>query len=220
LLDGWEAVRGQPMPVRAAAIAALGTGRPIREVMRWSLGRRDQALFAFYAGMFGDRFDAVTPCARCAEPLEMDLPLSRIRPSRRAIPPRAGTTIRIGRRRVRCRHPNTEDLLAVAASRDVDEARAALVARCVRTKDPVLRERAAARLADNASDVQLNLTCPACGHAWQAPFDIGTFAWGALDHWARRTLAEIHVIASVYGWSEDQILRLTAARRQSYVEMI
>ena len=68
--------------------------------------------------------------------------------------------------------------------------------------------------------MQLDLTCPACGHAWQAPFDIATFVWRELDDWAQRTLREIHVIAGAYGWSEDEILQLSARRRQIYVEMI
>ena len=41
-----------------------------------------------------------------------------------------------------------------------------------------------------------------------------------LDDWARSTLQGIHLIASAYGWTEEQILQLSARRRQAYVEMI
>lgn len=220
LLDGWETFRGQPMPLRAAALAALSAGKPIGEVMRWSVGRRDRTLFALRAQLFGDRVDAVVSCPSCAEPLEMEMPLTQIAPSGK--PPRNAEfrTLRIGGVRIRCREPNSEDLLAVASSRDVGEARAALVARCVETDNPELRERAAAILGSEASDVQLDLTCPACGHAWQTPFDIAAFVWGELDEWAQRTLHEIHVIAGAYGWSERDILALSARRRQTYLEMI
>ena len=68
--------------------------------------------------------------------------------------------------------------------------------------------------------MQLDLTCPACGHAWQTAFDIAAFVWRELDDWAERTLHEIHVIASAYGWTESEILELGARRRQTYVEMI
>ena len=37
---------------------------------------------------------------------------------------------------------------------------------------------------------------------------------------AERTLHEIHVIASAYGWSERDILRLSAKRRQTYVDLV
>ncbi len=220
LLDGWETVRGQQMPVRAAALAALSTDQPLADVMRWSVARRDQALFDFRAQMFGDRVEAVVPCPACAEQLEMQLALAQIAPSKSGAGPSAFRTVQIGGRRIRCRQPNSEDLLAVASLTDVAAAREQLIARCVDSDDPSLREQAAALLARHANDVQLDLTCPACGHAWQTAFDIAAFVWRELDDWAQRTLHEIHVIAGAYGWSERDILELSARRRQAYVEMI
>lgn len=220
LLDGWETFRDQPMPLRAAALAALLSSQPLTRVMCWSVERRDQALFDFRAQIFGDAVEAVAACPGCGERLEMQIPLSRIAPPGNGSRRPEFRTIRLGRHRIRCREPNSEDLLAIAAMRDVGEARAELMARCIQSNDRDLRERAAARLAGTASDVQLDLTCPACGHTWRAPFDIATFVWGELEDWARRTLHEIHVIAGAYGWSEDEILRLGARRRQTYVEMI
>jgi hypothetical protein len=221
LLESWEALQATPAPVRAAALAALVTGRPLPDVLRWSIARRDCALFDFRAQMFGERVDAVIACPNCADQLEMHLSLAQIAPSRSARRKSAFQTLHVDGAPVRCRAPNSEDLLNIAASRDVTEARALLIARCIRTDDPELRERAAALLSDQpADDVELNLTCPACGHGWQAPFDIAAFVWRELDDWAQRTLREIHVIAGAYGWSEDQILQLSARRRQMYVEMI
>jgi hypothetical protein len=221
LLDSWETFRGQPMPVRAAALASLLTDHPLADVMRWSVARRDEALFDFRAQVFGDRVDAVTSCPACAERLEMHLTLAEIAPSRTGTPaPSVFRTMRVGGSRVRCRLPNGEDLLAVASLTDIAEAREQLIARCVQSDDADLRERAAAALARQADDVQLDLTCPACGHAWQTAFDIAAFVWRELDDWAQRTLREIHLIASAYGWSESEILELSARRRQTYVEMI
>lgn len=221
LLESWETLQGQPMPVRAAGLAALLTGRSLPNVLRWSLARRDRALFDFRAQMFGERVEAVTACPNCAEQLEMQLPLAQIAPSKTAARKSGFQTMHLDGAPVRCRAPNSEDLLAVSASRDVAEARTQLIARCIQTDDPELRERAAALLSGApADDVELNLMCPACGHTWQAPFDIATFVWRELDDWAQRTLREIHVIAGAYGWSEDEILQLSARRRQLYVEMI
>jgi hypothetical protein len=220
LLDGWETFRGQPMPLRAAALAALSTDQPLADVMRWSVARRDQALFAFRGQIFGDRVDAITSCPACAEQLEMQLALAQIAPPKSAASRSALRTVRIAGRRINCRLPNSEDLLAVATLTDLTEAREQLIARCVPSGDPDLRERAAARLARQTDDVQLDLTCPACGHAWQSAFDIAAFVWRELDDWAQRTLHEIHVIASAYGWSETEILELSARRRQTYVEML
>ena len=35
-----------------------------------------------------------------------------------------------------------------------------------------------------------------------------------------RTLNEIHLLASAYGWSEGEILSLTAKRRRLYLQMV
>ena len=221
LLESWEALQGQPMPMRAAGLAALLTGRSLPDVLRWSIPRRDRALFDFRGQMFGERVDAVIPCPNCAEHLEMQISLAQIAPSKTRARKSRFRTLRVDGASVRCRAPNSADLLTIAASRDVAEARAQLIARCIQSEDPELRERAAALLAgEPADDVELNLTCPACGHTWQAPFDIANFVWRELDDWAQRTLREIHVIAGAYGWREDEILRLSARRRQMYVEMI
>lgn len=218
LLDGWETFRVQPMPLRAAGLAALATDRPLAEVMRWSVARRDHALFEFRGQVFGDRVEAVTRCPACDEQLEMHLPLTQITPKTPSAS--SSQTLRIGRTRINCRLPNTEDLLAVASFTDVSDARNELIARCVKSDDPDLREQAAVLLADHAEDVQLELTCPACEHTWQSAFDIAAFVWRELEEWAHRTLHEIHVIASAYGWGESEILELSARRRQTYVEML
>lgn len=221
LLDGWDSVRGEAMPVRAAALASLAGDVPLSEVMRWSIARRDVALFDLRARVFGDSLDAVVRCPACDEQLEMQLAISGIRPVE-DIPPGSGVDrieVLVGNRRVPCRLPNTEDLIAAAACRDVAAARDALLERCVEADDPEVREQAAALLVSPA-DVQLDLTCPSCAHGWRTPFDIASFVWRELDEWAQRTLQDIHVIASAYGWTEDQILQLSARRRQTYVEMI
>jgi hypothetical protein len=74
--------------------------------------------------------------------------------------------------------------------------------------------------ADPQADIQLDLSCPACQHHWQAAFDVVAFLWNEIDSWAHRILSDIHVIASAYGWSEADILALSAARRQTYLDLI
>jgi hypothetical protein len=218
LLDGWEAVRARPMPARGASLAAALDDRPVGEVMRWSVTRRDRTLFELRAQLFGDALDAVTSCPACAQRLEMRLTLSEIAPpGDDVVQPEA---LRVGDVGVSWRAPTSEDLLAIAAVADPDEAREALLARCIATDDPELRERAAAALAEQPADVRLRLTCPSCGHVWSSPFDIAAFLWSELDDWARSTLREIHTIAYAYGWTEDEILGLSARRRRTYVEMI
>lgn len=219
LLDGWEAVRAEPMPVRAAALAALAANTPLGDAMHWSIPARDRILFDFRARVFGDGIDAVTRCPRCDEPLEMQFSLANVRPRFPGRGSKETRTVRVGRQRIRCRLPNSADLLAVLEQDRADEARAVLLERCIESADAELRERAAAMLPSEPTDVRLDLNCPACGHTWDTPFDIAAFAWRDVDEWAQRTLREIHVLAAAYGWTEDQILALGARRRQTYIEM-
>ena len=158
------------------------TDRPLAEVMRWSVARRDRALFDFRAQVFGDRVEAVTFCPACGSSSKCTSRWRRSR--RRKAPPRVRRfgPLRIGGTRIRCRLPNSEDLLAVASLTDIAEARDA-ADRPLRAKPttPICASRPRHSWRHQADDVQLDLTCPSCGHAWQTAFDIAAFVWRELD---------------------------------------
>ena len=117
---------------------------------------------------------------------------------------------------------------------DLDGARATLLTGCIAsaTRDGEVIEASAlpsevldtvvARLRqlDPQADVALDLTCPQCQHGWREPFDIVTFFWSEVAVAARRLLVEVHDLASAYGWSESEILHLSPARRDAYLEML
>jgi hypothetical protein len=50
-------------------------------------------------------------------------------------------------------------------------------------------------------------------------FEIGTFLWTELAAQAKRLLREIAALARVFGWSEAEVLSLSATRRQIYLEL-
>jgi hypothetical protein len=77
-----------------------------------------------------------------------------------------------------------------------------------------------ATTVDPLAEVELTLDCPECGFSWQSPFDIVSFLWSELDLWAKQMLSEIHILASNYGWSEADIVALSAQRRQHYRGLI
>lgn len=62
---------------------------------------------------------------------------------------------------------------------------------------------------DPQSNLEINLTCPACGHCWAALFDIVSFLWAEINNWAERTLRTVHLLARAYGWREADILALS-----------
>ena len=74
--------------------------------------------------------------------------------------------------------------------------------------------------ADPQADVQLALTCAACGHQWESLFDIVSFFWTEINAWVTRILQEVHILASAYGWREADILAMSPRRRQLYLEMV
>ena len=121
---------------------------------------------------------------------------------------------------------------AVAA--DAQTAARLLMQRCVsaarRAGDPVdvaalpdaVVDTLGAAIArrDPDADVRITLACPACGRESQLHFDIVSYVWSELDDWAQRLLADVHVLARAYGWSEASILALSPARRALYLEMV
>jgi hypothetical protein len=140
--------------------------------------------------------------------------------------------LRVGTYEVKLRLPTSRDLLALKQN-ETDDPRRYLLSRCVLSADvdgqpadttdlpsPVMDAAAQALAsADPQAVVKLSITCAACGHPWQAPFDILSYLWTELDAWAARILREVHVLACAYGWRESDILALSPARRKFYLDM-
>jgi len=132
------------------------------------------------------------------------------------------------------RLPDSLDLAAIASCSDVDTARRLLVSRCVlkaiqrgeEVAVEALPETVIAALAeqmagcDPQAEVQIDFTCPSCGHHWLLMFDIVSFLWTEICVQAKRLMREVHTLAWAYGWREADILSLSAARRQMYMEMV
>jgi len=138
--------------------------------------------------------------------------------------------------------PDSFDLAAIASAREPEAARQLLLDRCVvgiaRSGAPASLESQnsiAARdlpativallsekleQVDPDADISFELTCPACGHRWQVAFDIVTFFWAEINSLAKRLLQEVHTLARAYGWREADILGMSAARRQAYIDMV
>jgi hypothetical protein len=135
--------------------------------------------------------------------------------------------------KIRFRLPNSIDLKAIGTG-DIGEARDRLLAQCLleaRKEDGpispselpgVVLEEINRRMAasDPAAEVLLDLHCPICAHCWQGLFDIASFFWMEISAQARRLLREVDALARAYGWSEAEILGLSATRRQAYLELI
>jgi hypothetical protein len=73
---------------------------------------------------------------------------------------------------------------------------------------------------DPQAEILIDLTCPECSHRWEVLFNIADFLWTEINEWAERTLQTVHKLASAYGWSEREILKLSPVRRQLYLGLV
>jgi hypothetical protein len=134
---------------------------------------------------------------------------------------------------IRFRVPDSWDLAAVAACTNAETAGRRLVERCLvhstqneaaidpnqLPEDVIRKAEEAIAARDPMAEILLDLNCPECGRGWQLLFDIVTFFWIEIAVKAKHLLLEIHTLAKAYGWTETEILKLSDARRQIYLEM-
>lgn len=235
LLDAWE--RGTPRSVTARALVLLSVGEESEatdgDLAALSIGRRDARLFDLRARLFGDRVVALATCGVCGESLELDFYGSDVT-SGPPEPRAPSADLHAHGHDLRVRLLDSRDLDAVSSLSDIGSARKALLRRSVldarRAGMPVPPEELPVEVLDTVdawladsdpqADVQVELVCPGCAAAWRQGFDIVTFLWAEVDAWARRTLHEVHRLATAYGWREDDVLALSAARRQAYLDLV
>jgi hypothetical protein len=232
LLDVWDA--GQALPPVPRALALLSAARPDlspRALAELPIGRRDGELLSLRERLFGPGIVALTRCARCEERFELTFAVADVRvPS----PDHGTTLVEVDGYAVRVRPARSVDLMDVDAGDDTLAAERAVIARCTldahRGAVAVLADELpgpvtdavaqAMATADPQADVQVATECPACGHQDDVLLDIAEFLWREVDAWAIRTLDEVHALARAYGWSEHEILSMSASRRGRYVAMV
>jgi hypothetical protein len=232
LLEVWESRAAEP-PIRRslALLAALLPRRSEAEWARVAVGERDARLLELHEALFGAALSTTARCPRCDERVEPSFRASDLRIDP-AVPD--GPLLAGGEGyEVRFRVPNSEDLLHVVG---VPSGRAPLelLRRCTlearRDGEPLdgselppeLVARIATRMAeaDPGADIRIALRCPSCDHAWSAVFDIVEHVWSEVDDWAQALLADGHALASAYGWSERDVLAMSPARRQFYLDLV
>ncbi|MCQ8771572.1 hypothetical protein [Streptomyces telluris] len=229
LLSVWESGSGQGPRGRALLLArtAAGDAEPVADL---TLAALHALLLGFRERAFGSSLPCAADCPVCKEPLEVAVESEELRPSAPAAVPGARTAPPTGSFRadgcdVTYRALTLRDLLAVAnGGRDV---RRALLQRCVVSATPDagslpgnVLEEVARRLPgiDPGAETTVALECPGCGHAWSAEVDVAGHLWAEIEGYARRLLYEVHALARAYGWTEQDVLAVSPARRRFYLE--
>jgi hypothetical protein len=196
---------------------------PAETIADRPLGRVTAALMQLREASFGARIECHVDCEHCGARLQLLLRTSDLLQPE---PPETPEVAVAGRR---VRAPALRDLAAVAHELDAERAARHLLACCTLHGDgdsaamsnDALREvEDALEAIDPNADLALGVHCEACGARSTAQLDAGSLLWDEIDARARALLAEVHTLASAYGWTEGEILALGAARRASYLAMV
>jgi hypothetical protein len=234
LLDAWELGLGLPASERCLPLlAAAGAGASADQVAELPIGERDARLLELREWAFGRSMTGTARCPSCGADLELPVDVHQVRVGGAGGGVEREAALTVGDHDVRFRLPDSHDVREAAQAGTVDAAREVLLHRCVigATRDGAAVEPGALPAAvvdrvesamaerDAQADVRLALACPDCKHEWEAGFDVGVYLWGEIDQWARRLLLDVATLASAYGWTEAEVLRLGPARRQAYLEL-
>jgi hypothetical protein len=228
LLALWERVGAVPFGERNDALLIAQCGAPPT-----SLSMRNAALVALRARLFGNAQPLRGNCVRCGAVAEfvidcaalagMLLPASDAAQSQ---------LLAIDGHCIEFRVPDIADWREACDAKDFG---GAMLGHCVTRCEhddgtPCAPEELPAPVADALSrrmeelepgaTVGFDLVCPECGTSWTAQMDVGDALWAELQSRAERLLLDIDLLARAYGWSEPQVLALSATRRAAYLQLV
>ena len=236
LLVVWEWGLNQTLLERVFTLLSVACPEvDSQAIAELSIGERDARLLQLREWMFGSRLVNTAECPRCNERVEWENRVGdiRIQPLQ-CIPTSDAFNLDMANYSVRFRLPTSKDIAAVMNAGGSDSMHRNLLERCIasacyngETCDPgSLPEDVLAAIEsriekmDPQADIKIDLTCPQCAHKWGVLFDIASFLWAEINQWAEQTLHAVHKLASVYGWSEHDILNLSPVRRQLYLGLV
>jgi hypothetical protein len=235
ILEAWERGQGRSSVERALALLAAGlpSSRPA-DLAELSLGRRDLLLLRLRELTLGSTLKGYANCPRCGVTIDFSVLVDDVWfPAPRLAAGEQGERLTTADGwEVEFRLPNSRDLAAAAGCRGVEEARGLLLGRTIVAARHRGREVAAGELppevvaavaerleaCDPQAETPLALACARCGHRWQLLLDIAAFLWSEVAALAERLLLDVHALARFYGWSEAEIIAMSAARREFYLE--
>lgn len=241
ILHIWEVGLGQHPLDRALTILKWAFPDVPHEHLRvLSVGQRDECLFAVRKRTFGSRLVSFVVCPACQGQLELMLNMADLHIAPDATPEGKMQELQKMQQMIsdgfelHFRLPNSLDLAAIVGYQDVGAARNLLVQRCilramqngVEVAVEAIPEIVIAALAaqmdtsDPLAALDVGLDCSVCGSHVQVLFDIVAFFWAEITAQARRLLLDVHTLAQAYGWRETDILSMSTARRQFYLEMV
>ena len=223
MLSFWETGSRQS-PLDRGVLALHAAGVPASQAADLPLGERNRVLARLYREHFGAVLEGFTQCTKCGEKLEFHFDLQQVAD---APPIEASQLVVVGRWKFSL--PTSRTLAMALNGGEEASAGNRLLAHCL--EEPVGavpdwsdEEMAAIEeklvKADSLAEIQIGFKCPECGADFEDALDIGSFLWSEIENAARQLFDDIHLLASAYGWTEDEVLSLSSMRREAYVRRV
>jgi hypothetical protein len=237
LLDAVDAGVSATVAERGRALLACVLPEPSDQRLgETSLAVRDAWLLDLRCATFGRTLKARVICPACSTHLALEIPRESVPlewPQAERLTPEV-VHLGLGENLVQARSPDGDALERAARCPDARSARESLISSCVTVRasdggaidatslDAGDLERIGDAIASHEPGVEmaLDVSCASCGHQWKPVLDILLFFWRELSSTSVQLLDEVHEMALTYGWSEDEILRLSSRRRHEYVERL
>ncbi len=239
----WSAARRTSALLERVVEPIEGLDEPVSKIVRlMSGGDRERLLVALCQRLLGDRIDLVAGCgvAECRELSEISLSLETFVADQTAKSERESFELNCDdadrNLHVRFRLPNgfMEEAAARTARSDPALAAKELIAKVVlditddngepvdlESVQPIVAPavESAVQMLEPGLDRHTAVTCAACGVEFVAEFDALSILTNALTR-GGDIFRQVARLASVYHWSEADILALSATRRQTYLHLI
>ena len=233
LVSIWENGLGRPGHERALLLLGLAiSGVAQSDLARWSIGRRDAALFRLRRMLFGEALSSIARCPHCQAQVELAFRVADIW-SEDGRAAEGDGVVEVDGFRVSFKVPDSTDLEAARFMPNIESARQCLLERCILS---VEREGEAGRVAmpssiearvvaaiaarDPDGDRRIVVVCQECGQSWEEIFDVAAWLSQEIATFVRRIVREVHSLASAYSWREEDILAMTPTRRQLYLNIL
>jgi hypothetical protein len=205
----------------------------VNEVASMSIGERDARLLQLRGWVFGRQLLNVAHCPRCNERVEWESRIDELQ--LQPLPEQTPRQLQLELEgyRVRFRLPDSHDMHRLLHDPFLRAQPRQILLSCILEtwleQQPLAADGLPSHILDAVqqrmseedpqADISLLLDCPACRHQWEALFDISSYLWAEIHQWALRLLQEIGLLAKTFHWSEQDILNMSARRRQFYLEM-
>jgi hypothetical protein len=242
LLNVWEQGTGRT-PVEQALMLLNMVFPQLAEgiLARLDIVQRDRCLLYLHELTFGSRLKGQADCPACPERLELEFDMKDLHKSILPLPDpeimaslNPETSFSSNGYELMYRLPNSMDLRTLHEATNARSGRQQILEACIRSAQQNQKAIAVDELPSEVlnalvehmnytnplANLTFTVTCPACGHTWEIIFDIVSFFWSEIHAWSLRLLREVHTLAAAYSWHEEDILAMSAWRRQKYLELI